>query len=87
MLQDALRNAMEFILAHVEPVDYPEVVDVKVSLSNMEEEVIYSIHLTVEDDGSYSFDVVKKEIEPYLPWDVCDLTLEDDLTQHLEENL
>lgn len=87
MLQDALRNAMEFILAHVEPVDYPEVVDVKVSLSNMEEEVIYSIHLIVEDDGKYSFGLVKKEIEPYLPFEDIDLCLEDDLTQHLEENL
>ena len=87
MLQDALRQAIENIIAHVDPVEYPEVVDVRVSLSNMEEEVIYSIHLTVEDDGSYLFDLVKKEIEPYLPFEEVDLILEDDLTQHLEENL
>lgn len=77
-VKDVLRQALENALAHVEPTDFPEIMEVSITLSNLCTEK--GIHISLVYDGdeqAYRF-AEKVEVHPYLENDV-ELILEENL--------
>ena len=79
-LQVALRNAFYNALADVDVCDFPELAEVRITLSNIEEEKEINISLVYDgDEKAYRVSGSKIDIHPYILGEIVDLTLEGDL--------
>ena len=85
-MASVLRCALESAFAKMDPTTFPEIAELKITLSKLTETTEINLSLCWDDEIRQYRKATKKDVYPFI-LDGCDLELEDDLTQHLEEDL
>jgi hypothetical protein len=84
-MASVLRCALESALAVMDPAAFPDVAELTITLSNLTEATEIHTSMVWDDDARAYRLSTKVDTFPFILGD--DLELEDDLTQHLEEDL
>ena len=85
-MESVLRSALESAFAEMDVAAFPEIAELKITLSNLTEATEINVSLCWDDDERKYRMTTKKDVYPFI-MDGEDLELEDDLTQHLEGDL